>query len=37
MWQGLQTYKGNYKGKPSRELPSDVTLPDKLNAFYARI
>ena len=24
------------KGKPSRELPSDTSLPDKLNAFYAR-
>jgi hypothetical protein len=26
----------DYKGKPSRELPSDASLPDKLNAFYAR-
>ena len=38
MWQGLQTYKGkpkgNYKGKPSRELPSDMSLPDELNDFY---
>jgi hypothetical protein len=35
MWQGLQTITG-YKGKPSRELPSDASLPDKLNAFYDR-
>jgi hypothetical protein len=35
MWQGLQTIT-DYKGKPSRELPSDVSLPDELNAFYAR-
>ena len=27
MWQGL---------KPSRALPSDASLPDELNAFYAR-
>ena len=24
------------KGKPSRELPSDMSLPDELNDFYAR-
>jgi hypothetical protein len=34
MWQGLQTIT-DYKGKLSQELPSDVILPDKLNAFYA--
>ncbi|XP_071229452.1 uncharacterized protein [Salvelinus alpinus] len=34
MWQGLQTIT-NYKGKPSRELPTDTSLLDKLNAFYA--
>ena len=26
----------NYTGKNSRELPSDTSLPDELNAFYAR-
>jgi hypothetical protein len=35
MWQGLQTIS-DYKGKPSHELPSDVSLPDELNAFYAQ-
>ena len=35
MWQGLQTIT-DYKGKHSRELPSDTGLPDKLNNFYAR-
>ena len=25
----------DYKGKHSRELPSDASLPDKLNYFYA--
>ena len=35
MWQGLQTIT-NYKGKPSHEVPSDASLPDELNAFYAR-
>ena len=35
MWQGLQTITG-YKGKHSRELPSDMSLPDELNNFYAR-
>ena len=25
----------DYKRKPSRELPSDASLPDELNAFYA--
>ena len=34
MWQGLHTITDN-KGKPSRELPSDMSLPDYLNAFYA--
>jgi hypothetical protein len=35
MWQGLQTIK-DYKGKHSRELPSDTSQPDELNNFYAR-
>ena len=35
MWQGLQTIT-DYKGKPSRELPSDTSLPDELNYFNAR-
>uniref|UniRef100_A0A8C8HYY7 small monomeric GTPase n=1 Tax=Oncorhynchus tshawytscha TaxID=74940 RepID=A0A8C8HYY7_ONCTS len=35
MWQGLQT-NTDYKGKHSRELPSDMTLADELNRFYAR-
>jgi hypothetical protein len=35
MWQGLQTIR-DYKGKHSRELPSDTSLPDELNYFYAR-
>ena len=26
----------NYKGKPRRELPSEESLPDERNAFYAR-
>ena len=34
MWQGLQTITG-YKGKHSRKLPSDTSLPDELNHFYA--
>jgi hypothetical protein len=34
MWQSLQTIT-DYKGKHSRELPSDTSLPDKLNHFYA--
>jgi hypothetical protein len=34
MWQGLQTIT-DHKGKHSRELPSDTSLPDKLNYFYA--
>ena len=33
--QGLQTIT-DYKGKQSRELPSDTSLPDELNYFYAR-
>jgi hypothetical protein len=36
MWQGLKTIT-DYKGKPSRELPSDASLPDKLNYFYNRL
>ena len=35
MWQGWQTIT-DYKGKHSRELPSDTSLPDKLNYFNAR-
>ena len=35
MWQGLQTMT-DYKGKHSQELPSDTSLTDKLNYFYAR-
>ena len=35
MWQGLQTIT-DYKGKHSRELLSATSLPDELNAFYAR-
>jgi hypothetical protein len=35
MWQGSQTIT-DYKGKHSRELPSDRSLPDELNHFYAR-
>jgi hypothetical protein len=35
MWQGLQTIT-DYKGKHSRELSSDTSLPDELNNFYAR-
>ena len=34
MWQGLQPIT-DYNGKQSRELPSDTSLPDKLNYFYA--
>ena len=26
----------DYKGKHSRELPSDTSLPDEVNHFYAR-
>ena len=35
MWQGLQTIT-DYKGKHSRELPSNTSLPDELNYFSAR-
>ena len=35
MWQDLKTITDN-KGKPRRELSSDMSLPDELNAFYAR-
>jgi hypothetical protein len=35
MWKGLQTIT-DYKGKHSRELPSDTSLPDELNHFNAR-
>jgi hypothetical protein len=35
MWQGLQTIT-DYKEKPSHKLPSDTSIPDELNAFYAR-
>ena len=34
MWQGLQTIT-DYKWIPSHELPTDTSLTDKLNAFYA--
>ena len=34
MWQGLQTIT-DYKGKHSQELPSDMSLSDELNYFYA--
>jgi hypothetical protein len=34
MWQQLQTIT-DYKGKHSHELPSDTSLPDELNYFYA--
>ena len=27
----------DYKGKHSRELPSDTSLPDELNNFYAHV
>ena len=35
-WQGLQTIT-DYKGKHSRELHSDTSLPDELNYFYAHL
>ncbi|XP_070978685.1 trace amine-associated receptor 6-like [Oncorhynchus clarkii lewisi] len=35
MWQGFKTIT-HYKGKHSRELPSDTSLPDKLNHIYTR-
>ena len=35
MWQGLQTIT-DYKGKDSHKPPSDTSLPDELNYFYAR-
>ena len=35
MWKGLQTITDK-KGKHSRELPSDMSLPYELNHFYAR-
>ena len=34
MWQVFQTITV-YNGKHSRELPSDMSVPDKLNYFYA--
>ena len=34
MWQGLQIIT-DYRGNPRRKLPSDTSLPGKLNAFYA--
>ena len=34
MWQDLQAIT-DYKGKHSRELPSDTSLPDELNHVYA--
>ena len=36
MWQGLQTIT-DYKGTHSQERPSDTSLSDKLNNFYARV
>jgi hypothetical protein len=33
VWQGLKTIK-DYKRKHSHKLPSDTSLPDKLNNFY---
>jgi hypothetical protein len=35
IWWRLQTIT-DYKGFPSRELPSNAGLPDELNTFYAR-
>ena len=35
MWQVLKIIT-DYKGNPRRKLPSDASLPDELNAFYAR-
>ena len=35
MCQGLQTIT-DYKGKTSRELPSNMSLSENLNYFYAR-
>ena len=35
MWQGQQTTT-DFKGKHTRELPSDTSLPDELNYLYAR-
>jgi gmma-aminobutyric acid receptor subunit gamma/cGMP-dependent protein kinase 2 len=35
MWQGLQTIT-DYTGKPSHKLSSESSLPDELNAFFAR-
>ena len=35
MWQGYQN-STDYKGKHSYELPSDTSLSDELNYFYAR-
>ena len=34
MWQGLQTIR--LQREASRELPSDTSLPDEPNYFYAR-
>jgi hypothetical protein len=33
---GLENYYV-YKGKPRHKLPCDTSLPDELNAFYARV
>jgi hypothetical protein len=35
MWLGLKTIT-DYKWKPRCELPSEASVPDKLNAFHAR-
>jgi hypothetical protein len=36
MWQELQSIT-DYKGRHSWDLPNNASLPDKLNAFYARL
>ena len=36
MWQGMKTIT-DYKGKSRSELPSDPSLSDELNAFYAHL
>ena len=36
MWEGLKCIR-DYKGKTRRELPSDRSLPDELNAFLCSL
>ena len=36
LWQVLKTIT-DYKGKPMCNLHSNASLPDELNAFYARV